>query len=140
MTNDSMMNISLDEKLVTPIIEAKIRAAIVRELGDPTALMEQAIGLALHKKVGRDGKICQYSSDNKYDLLEVLTITAIQKAAKEAIEVWLEGAKDKMIKHILAEMVKPTRQKSVAKAMVDAMETSFASKWHFKIDVSVPEK
>lgn len=80
------MKFEVDPKLVEPIIRDQIAAAVVASLGDPAELIRRMVTISLTQKVNADGIVSQYSSENRFDLIEALSAKAIREAAKKAIE------------------------------------------------------
>ena len=89
MSDNSMVSLKVDEQMVSKILEKQIQAAIVAQLGNQDKLIEKAVGVALSEKVSDNGTVSKYSSDNKYDFLEVLATKSVREAATEALKEWL---------------------------------------------------
>ena len=139
--NSEVVSLKVDPALVTSILEKRIQAAIIEQLGNEKDLIGHAVKLALSEKVDREGSsTSRYESDRKYDFLEVLTTNSIQAAAKAALKDWLEQNKALIRKAVLAELDSPERQKSIAKAYADAIETSLSASWHMNCDIIFKER
>ena len=137
---DKMASLQINNDIIKPIIEKQIQAAIVANLGNHEELIGKMVSLALHAKVNSNGNIDTRSSyDNKYDFLEIITSKTIQEAAQNALTEWLNENSKKIRDAVIAELAKPTRQKSMAKAFADAVETSITSKWHMNCTVNFKE-
>lgn len=80
------MKFEVDPQLVEPIIRDQIASAVIAQIGDPTELIRRCIDQALKQKVSSNGQISQYSSENKFDFVEVLASQTIRAAAKTAVE------------------------------------------------------
>lgn len=132
----NMINLGINEDMVKPILEKQIQAAILANIGNPEELIRKTVSIALNQKVDRDGKISGYSSDNRYDYLEILTGQAIRKAAKEALQAWLEENTQLVRKMVIEEMNKPKRQESLVGAFADAVEKSLKFDWRFDCNVN----
>ena len=138
---DEVVSLKVDPSLVTSVLEKQIQAAIIAQLGDEEELIGHAVKLALSEKVDRRGSsTSSYASDRKYDYLEVLTINSIQKAAKAALNEWLEENSKKIRAAVLKELDSPERQKSIAKSYADAIETSLTAHWTMSCDISFKER
>ena len=136
-----VVSLKVDPSLVTSILEKQIQTAIVTQLGDQDELIGQAVKLALSEKVDRAGNSnCRYESDRKYDFLEILATNSIQKAAKAALNEWLEINSKKIRKAVLAEMDSPERQRSIAKAYADAIESSMTNQWNMSCSIAFKER
>ena len=133
---DEVVSLKVDPSLVTSILEKRIQAAIVEQLGDDGKLIEQAVRLALSTKVDKKGNsTSRYDSDLRYDFLEVLTTNAIQEAAKEALTDWLAQNSKLIKKAVLKELDSPERQRSIAKAYADAIENSLIASWTMSCNI-----
>ena len=136
-----IVSLKVDPSVVTSVLEKRIQAAIVAQLGDEDELIGHAVRLALSEKVDRKGSsTSRYDSDLRYDFLEVLTTNSIQEAAKAALMEWLEQNKALIRKAVLEELDSPERQKSIAKAYADAIETSLSSSWRMDCNISFKEQ
>ena len=131
-----VVSITVDESVVRPIIEKRIQAAIVKELGETDSLIERMVALALSQKVNMDGNVGQYSSDNKYDFIEAICGKAVRKAAEEAMKEWASSNAEKVKQAVIKELAKPNRQRTMAKAFADAVEESVRCHWRMTCNVS----
>lgn len=135
-----VVSLKVDPTLVTSVLQKQIQAAIVSQLGNEDELIGHAVKLALSAKVDYKGDPnCRYESDKKFDFLDVLATNSIQKAAKEALNEWLEINSKKIRAAVLTEMDSPERQKSIAKAYADAIESSLTTSWNMKCDIHFKE-
>jgi len=134
--NNPLVSMSVDEGTVRSVLEKQIQAAIVANLGAEEDLIAKAVTMALSMKVTEDGGVSRYSSDNKYDFLEVVTSTAIREAAKKALDQWCKDNAEKVHAAVLKEMRKPSRVNSIAKAFADAAEQSVRAYWTPKVTVA----
>ena len=134
-----MVSLKINQDTITPIIEKQIQAAIVANLGNHEELIGKMVSLALHTKVNKDGYHDKSSYRNDHDFLEVITSNAIQEAARNALTEWLAKNSKKIRAALIVELAKPTRQKTMAKAFADAVESSITSKWHMNCTVNFKE-
>lgn len=130
--NEVSVNIGKD--LVQPIVEAKIQAAIVESLSGFEGLVDRAVARMMTQKVGHDGKVSQYSSDNKYPFIEIVCQQRIQEAVRAALEVWLEKKEPQILAAVEKEMNRRTG--SLAKEFVAGLQDSIKSTWSTKVNVS----
>lgn len=138
---DEVVSLKVDPSLVKSILEKRIQAAIVEQLGNEKDLIGHAVKLALSEKVDREGSsTSRYESDRRYDFLEVLTTNSIQAAAKNALNEWLAENSTKIRKAVLTELDSPDRQKSIAKAYADAVERSLTNQWNMSCNISFKER
>ena len=140
MKDEEMVSLKIDPGMVSAVLEKKIQAAIVSQLGDQDKLIAQAVSVALSQKVSSDGKTSRYDSDNRYDFLEILAKNSIHEAAKGALKEWLEENSHKVKDAVLKELKKPSRQRSIAVAYADAIENSLTAKWNMNCNIEFKEQ
>lgn len=134
------VSITVSQEIVAPILEAKIKAAIAHAMGGEEELLNKVLNTILFQKVTSDGKLSQYSSDNKYNWFDVIITKTIQEQVKEAVieEVKLQSD---VIKDFVKGQLKTAKGSSaVAEALVDAMNNSFANKWTSKFEINFKNK
>jgi hypothetical protein len=93
MNNEKDIALTISQDVVKPIVDAKIQAAIVAALGDGTDLIKAAVAKALEVMVDRNGKISQYSSDNKYPYMEAVCERLIRESTGKALAAWVEESR-----------------------------------------------
>lgn len=137
---NELVSINIDSEIVRPIIEKRIQAAIIKELGGSDSLIESMVSLALSKKVDRDGKMGKYSSDNKHDFIEAICGKSIRDAAIIAMKEWAENNAEKVKNAVLKELSKPNRQRTMANAFADAVQESVKCHWNLHCNISFESK
>ena len=138
MDND-IVSLKVDQALVSKILEKQIQAAIVAQLGNQSQIIEKAVSVALSEKVNSEGKKDQYSSYNTHDFLEVLASKSIREAATLALKEWLDLNRDKIKQAVFDELKKPSRQRTIANAYADAIESSLKTSWNMSCNISFKE-
>jgi hypothetical protein len=120
----SDVNLSISQEVVKPIIEAQIKTAIAAALGKQDAIIKSAIEAIMNYQVDYQGKHSQYSSDNKYNFVEIHIQEAIQTALKEAIQEWVKE-NQKRIKEEFFGILKTRKGSSaLVKAFIDGIAQS----------------
>lgn len=133
---DNMINLGINPDMIKPILEKQIQTAVLANIGNPEELIKNVVSIALSQKVNRDGNLSQYSSDNRFDYLEILTGKAIRKAAEESLGDWLKENSQLVKAMVIQETNKPERQNSLVAAFANAVEDSLKCSWRFSCDVS----
>jgi len=82
----SDVNLTISKEVVTPIVEAKIKEAILLALGGGDVLIDKVVNNILTQKVAANGTVSNYSSDNKYSWMEIAVTNSINNAARLAIQ------------------------------------------------------
>lgn len=133
----SDVQLTIGKEIVNPIVEAKIKEAIISALGGGEQLIAKVVDQILKQKVNEKGSVSSYSSDNKFTWLDVVLTNQINEIAKEAIKE--EIAKNSLV--IKEALVKNLQTKKgsnmVADALLDAMNGSFKNSWTSKIQIDL---
>jgi soluble P-type ATPase len=138
MTND-MMNLTIPEDTIRPIIENQIKAGIVRELNKHGEMISMVVNTVMSERVDENGNKPRYSSDDKYDYMEFLIRDGIKKVADEALKEWVAENNKKIKAKVIEELNKPSQQKKIAKGYLDAINESLTCSWNMKCDISFKE-
>jgi hypothetical protein len=62
--NSSLVNLSIPQEVTQPIVSAKIQEAVLAALGGADKIIEGVVHQICNTKVGKDGKVSSYSSEN----------------------------------------------------------------------------
>lgn len=133
----SDVNLSLSESVVRPIIEAKVQAAVLMALraDEPSKLLEQLVEKALMLKVDSGGKVSNYSSENKYTLIETMANKAIQDAARSALTEWIDENKTLLQESFKRQLAK--KPGAFAKAFIDGLIETSANSYRMSVTVEM---
>lgn len=123
----------IPNSILEPYIKTAVSSAITAALGDGTALIEAAVQRALTEKVDRNGNKSCYSSENKYDVIEVLATNEIQKIAKDVIVQMAEGMRPQIKKSIETQISK--KHSVIAQTLVDSLIGSLTSSWNVSVSI-----
>ena len=126
------MKLEVEKEMIEPIIRDHIASAVIANIGDPEELIRQMVGLALSVKVNRDGKVGQYSSENKYEFIQAVAGKAIREAATEAIVRIVEEQKPAIETAIANELKR--RPRATASAIVAAFAGAGANRYRIEAD------
>lgn len=131
----SDVQISVSQDLVKPVIEAKIKAAILQALkGDDSDVISEIVGKIINMRVNEKGTISNYDSENKYSLVEQMMQCSIRECAREALKQMVEESKPKIIKELHSQLKKSGNK--VVKAFVSGMFDCMKSDWQFGVKVN----
>lgn len=131
------MKFEVDKEMVEPIIREQIAAAVVAQLGDTEELIRRMVNVVLSKKVDSDGNVSNYSSANKFTLIESLAGKAIRSAAKEALEQIIREQKPAIEKAVRDHLQRAPKR--TASAIVNSFCSNAESKYSMKINFEVSE-
>ena len=135
MENNAEVSLNVSSEIIKPIIEKKIQAAIVEALGGSGELIEKAIELALRSKVSSEGKISNYSYENKHDFIEIVCKQTIQEVTKDAMKEWASENK-KTIKAKLLKTIK-LKQSTIAEQMFESFLRNVESGYWVDVNLSL---
>lgn len=128
------VNIQVNPEVVRPIIEAKIQSAIIEAMQGTDKLIEQFVIMILNLKVSNDGKVSNYSSDNKYTYLYILVRDVIKKACEEAIKEEVEKRRPEFKAAIEKEIKSAAGRNKLVGAFLDTICGVAGSKaWHISV-------
>ena len=126
----------VDDNLVKPVVEAEIRAAIVRQLENIDNLIPKLVRAVLLEKVDSTGKISDRDYNNRYDLLDVICRDAIQQAARTAMKEYIEESADALRIEVKRQI--EASSGGLAKVFVDSLLESLKTSWQFTVKVALP--
>ena len=127
------VNIAISDGLIRPIIESKIKTALINALGDEKSIIENMIDFYLSQKVDVNGKISNYSSDNKHTRIDILLNKLVEEAIKDAIIEWIAD-KQSEIKSSLKKYFQTGKgQKAMTESFADGLLASLGGKYSFSV-------
>jgi hypothetical protein len=126
----SGVGISISDDLIMPILEAKVQAAIVEQLGGQGALIEKVVAEALNQKVEAE----RYSS-KKIPWIQQVCQNVIREAAEKAIREWADGQKEQIAKEFLKQLKTQKTASQVVNSMITGMADVASCKWKFSVNL-----
>lgn len=132
-------NISLEisKEIVTPIVEAKIKAAITAALGSKEEVIATLADKILFQKVTSSGTVSNYSSDNKYNWIDVVFTNQIKKVIEEELKSKVNESAE-AIKAALVKHLKTAKgANAVATALLAGLSDTFTNSWRSKLDITI---
>jgi len=129
------VDIKVSPDLISGIVETKIQTAITEALSEEKNIVEQVVAAALKCKVDSKGQRSNYSGDNRYQYIEWLCKTIIQKAAKEAVKRWAISQQAVLEKEFLQQLQTKKTSKLLVRACVDGLTEAVKYDWGFSIAI-----
>lgn len=134
------MTLKVDPDLVKPVIEAQIEAAVIRELNRVEDLIPRMVNAIIHQKVDSSGKRSDYTHNNRYDYLEVVTSKVVRDAVKQAIDE-VVAEKYPQIKDTVRQLlVENETATGIAQMLVDGLRESIERTHRFSVRVELEPK
>lgn len=132
------VNIQLSKDLIAPIIENKVKMAVIEAMGDGKTLINNVVETVLSLKVDEKGQ--RQSSDyyNKYSFIDIVLKQAIENACKEAIKEFINENCDKIKEETKRQLC--TKKglgifvESFLSGMLKASESDYRFKAEFKFE------
>jgi hypothetical protein len=90
------VNIQLSKDLIAPIIENKVKMAIIEAMGDGKMIINNVVEAVLNLKVDEKGQ--RQSSDyyNKFTFIDIVLKQAIENACRKAIKEFINENSEKI--------------------------------------------
>lgn len=133
----SEVQLTISKEIVTPIVEAKIKEAILAAMGGKESLIEGVVNGVLSKKVDSKGQISSYSSENKHTWLDVVVTQQIQKAVEEAVKEVIANQAGVIKEAVIKQLQSKKGASLAAQALVDSLNGSFKEKWYSSIKIDL---
>ena len=136
--SDSNATVNIPKDILEPIVRAQVAAGIAAAIGDPAKIIEGVVEHALAQKVDSDGRISKYSSDNKYNIVEIMAKKAIHETVQEAVEDWISEQRPAILEQVKKSLSR--KQTAFAKALVDGMVSAAKQNWNLKCEITMPRE
>lgn len=114
---NNIASLNIDQSVFQPILEAEIKSAMARALGNPDALIEKLVNQVVNQKVNSSGMVSGSSYDNKHNLMDVVFRNTIHQIVKEEVQKFASEQGDK----IRDAIKKHLSQKKNVDGFVDAL-------------------
>lgn len=131
------MTVNVDEGLVTPIVQAEIEAALIREFEKVPDVIHKIVHDILTVKVDYKGDVAARSYDQKSTYIEWLCREAVKEAARDALRKYIDGYRDELNKELEKQLMK--QKDTIAAALIGNLVKATESMWKFSIYLSAPE-
>jgi hypothetical protein len=133
----SDVQLTINQSIVTPIVESKIKEAIIEALGGTQTLIEKVVNQILTQSVNSEGKVSTSSYDNKYKWLDVMVTQTIKTAAEQEIRNQLTSASKEIKEAIIKQLQTKKGSDLAARAILDGLSNAFKGNWKSKIDITL---
>ncbi|MDR4318422.1 Uncharacterised protein [Niallia circulans] len=135
MSNIMGLDLKVDEKYIGEIVKNVVQASIAEALGAKDDLVNTAIKTMLTTKVDRNGKVSNYSSDNKYNLIDYYVHSTVTDVCKEmALEIIQEN-RDALKAELKKQLSSERSVEAFTKSMIDSTMENLNREWSPSITV-----
>jgi hypothetical protein len=125
--DDKNFNFPVPKEILEPFIKDAVSASIIKHLGDPSIIIGNMVERAMSLKVSENGRVENYSPDNKYTYLEYIAMKNIRGHAECALKKFLAEMQpqiEEAVKKCLAK-----NQTAIAKMLVDSLKENIGNNW-----------
>jgi hypothetical protein len=135
--DNANVSLTISKDVVNPIVEAKIKEAILAALGGSEKLIAHVVDSVLRERVGADGKRSTYSSDNKYDWLDIVVSKQIEAAVRDELTKQISESSQEIKDALITALRTKKGASVVANALLAGMEKTFAQSWTSAISIEI---
>lgn len=127
----NLVDLRVDESMVTAILEKKIEEAIGVAIIDKEQVVAQLIDRCLSMRVDEKGQPSSYSSAKPF--IEYSARKAIADAVKTALDTVMESRRKQLEVAVVKQIERSTNK--LARALVDGLAESLKSRWSSTISI-----
>ena len=128
------VNIQISKDLIAPIVETKMKAAILEAMGDTSKLVEYVVNQILYAKVNEKGVVGSYSSENKFSWIDIALRKSIEDSCKEVIQQVIKEQSEAIKENVKKHLTSKKGMSAMASAMMDSMVKAAESSWRFSTE------
>lgn len=139
MGNIVGIDLNIDDNYLNEAVKSIVMTGIAESL-DKDKIVNGLVKTVLETKVDEKGKISNYSSDNRYTLLEVHVNNIIREIVKEEIKKLVEEKRPKMQEIIRRELNKRATLDKFVDAFISNNLDNLDSNWKTKINVEYEKR
>lgn len=131
------MTVGISQELVKTIVETHVKAAITEALGGGEQLINKVVTAIINQKVDKDGKVSSYSSENKYNWLDIVLTKQIQDLVVAEIKEQLLSMSSPIKKCIIKNLKTNEGAQAVADGLLCALNGTFERRWASNITINL---
>lgn len=132
--DNNQVSLTISKEIVNPIVETKVKEAILEALGGKESVVEAVVNSILRKKVDRDGRETSYGDVSYLDYVVTRQLKiAVEEEIKKQIGIATEPIKESLIKNLRSQK----GSKMVASALMDGLMKTFEKKWTSDLKIEI---
>lgn len=137
MSNIMGLDLKIDEKYIGEIVSNVVKSSIVEALGKKDELVHTAVKTMLMTKVDKNGKVSNYSNENKFNLIDYYVHSTVTEICKEmAVEIIQEN-RESIKKELKMQLSSERSIEAFTKSMIDNTIENLNSEWRPSIQVNI---
>ena len=130
------LDLNIDKNYLAEAVKQTVVMGISESLNGKNEIVSQLVNSVLNTKVDEKGVINNYSSSNKYSLLEVHVIKILKDLAKEEIQIIVDEKREELRRMIRKELCKKEKLDRFVDTFISNTTTALDSTWKTNIDIS----
>lgn len=134
------IDMKVNQEYITSVVKQMVQAGIVQALDEKNALTSSIINEILNKKVDKDGNVSNYSSENKYTLLDSCINKMIREETKNVLNETADELRPKLRSAIKKAIFNEATFDKCAEVFVDCMLKNLDSNWHTTFNVEFKKR
>lgn len=138
MSKDQV-NIEIGSDLIKPIIENKVKIAIIESLKGEQSVIEATVNAVLEHKVNENGEVDKYSSYNKYQFIDIVLRKAIEDACRDAVKEYITEKKEVIRKEVMRQLQTKKGTSAFVTSFINGMLKASESDYRFKAEFKFQE-
>lgn len=135
MGNIVGLDLNIDNDYLTEAVKQTVIMGIAESLNGKNEIVSQIVNSVLSTKVDKDGKISNYSNDNKYTLIDFYVRKVLKEIAIEEIKNICEERKAEIREIIRRELTKKASAQKFVDKFFDCMVENLDNSWKTTINV-----
>lgn len=132
------VNIELSKDLIKPIIETKIKGAMIEALGNTPDLINAVVHQTLFSKVDSTGK--PTTGYNAQSYIDWMLRDSITQVCREAVREILQEKREELKAAVMKQLDKKATQDAMAKAMLEGLVGATKTSWRIATEFRFDNK
>ena len=140
MANMFNLDMKIDENFIKKSVEDIVKAGIASALGDPSEIIQAAIGKVLDQRVNSEGKPSTNSWDKKR-YLDCIVENAVAEVAREVVKNEIDSNRSKIKDALIKKLRSGKWLDKYVESLLTETSECMANKWRtsFELKFEVPK-
>ena len=117
----NMMSLNISDDVIKAAIQEEVHAGIVKELGDPSVIVRDAIKTMTNRYVNKEGKFCDKGSWNARPYFDWLAEDIVKNTVKEEIEKYVNENREEFAEEIRKQLKSADFRKNIVASFLQAI-------------------
>lgn len=134
------MSLQISQDFIDNLAKDLVEQSLIETLNSKDEIVRQIISSLLSVKVDKDGKVSNYSNDNKYTYIQYLVNKMIKEEVESVARECLEENREQIRNTIKKEMSKKATIDKFYDAFFDNIVGSLNDRYITTIDINIDKK